>query len=812
MNIFATSAHAYWNVGLPVIPLIKDMKRPAVSGWQIFGSQQPSEEEKAAWLRVYGDGNIGLPLGPASGLVAIDIDTDDPKVLAVLNRLLPPTPWRRVGKKGEVRIYRYNGEKTTRIQSSSEMICEVLSKGTQIVLPPSIHPDTKAPYTANADLFSVMDKITTLPGGIEDLLREALIDAGIQVGSANSNKVINFVPAGQRDNTMVWHAGLLARAVTRGERTLMEALGEMDHWVQNYIEQVVGDPLTSRKAQERMIQFVVRDVTGPRKLALPVGWDDCMTEKDKVDLGLSFTEDDEKWSCTRILNQLVEDFQKYETFDSEGFQTSINVALDRVSRSEGSISLIEEERILKFIGAQSGGTISMAVLRKQIKNLRRGDIEGENHNEIAVEVLKFISEFGEMRFHAGSFWQWKGSHWEVKGENDIMKIISAEFGFYPACRKTSDYSGILRLLRSTADKELNVIRTKGINFANGFLDEELVLRDHHEDYGCTYVLAYRYMPDEAEKMPMFNQFMIDSWGHDADFNDKVLAFQEAMGATVFCVATQYQKAICLFGQAGSGKSVASQLMRSLLPNNSVSSIPPEQWGDKFLPAGMFGKVMNFAGELSENKLLPGDILKQVTEGEQIVAQHKNQTPFEFRPYCAQWFNSNHLPRTKDTSGGFNRRWLFLEWTRSVPEDKRITDLAFKITDMEREAIAAWAVQGFVRLRKQNGYTLPTSHMALVDQMATDNNSVRYFLSSSPLIVVGKERVARQREKNITAQDLYSEYWQFCLATGVQRRVASNVFIRMMHELQHNFDFNVLNTKTNLGAQEVVFDGIALLGK
>ena len=45
-------------------------------------------------------------------------------------------------------------------------------------------------------------------------------------------------PAGARDNTMVWHAGLLARAVTRGERSLLQVLGEMEAWVNGYVEQI----------------------------------------------------------------------------------------------------------------------------------------------------------------------------------------------------------------------------------------------------------------------------------------------------------------------------------------------------------------------------------------------------------------------------------------------------------------------------------------------------------------------------------------------------------------------------------------------
>ncbi|MEY8839290.1 bifunctional DNA primase/polymerase, partial [Cribrihabitans sp. XS_ASV171] len=281
-RIFADTASKYWQRNLPVIPLLPNQKRPAVAGWQLLSGRQPTDEEKAAWMRVFADGNIGLPLGPASGLVAVDIDCDDPKVIAILDRMLPPSPWHRVGAKGMVRVFKYNGERTTRIQSPEGMICEILSSGTQIVLPPSIHPDTKREYTANANLYDVLDRVPKLIMGIEELIRDALMDEGYNVGKAGSaNKVIDYVPAGQRDNKLIWMAGLLARSVTRGERTLLEALGEMTQWVEEKVEQVLGDPILPEKGHKKIIEFIHRDVHGVRKLALPAGWDDGLTMEDQ---------------------------------------------------------------------------------------------------------------------------------------------------------------------------------------------------------------------------------------------------------------------------------------------------------------------------------------------------------------------------------------------------------------------------------------------------------------------------------------------------------------------------------------------------
>lgn len=805
--IFAREAPFYWKAGLPAIPLIGEDKRPAITRWQLFADTFPTEEDRDMWLSHYANGNIGLALGQSAGLVAIDIDTDDPVVLKVLDQVLPKSPWQRVGKKGKVLIYRYNGERTTRIKAADgTMICEILSKGTQIVLPPSIHPDTKLPYRANCDLYEVLGAVPDLPEGIETIIREALRSAGVEVGSNSGGKITTFVPSGARDNAMVWHAGLLSRAITRGERTLLQALGEMEAWLSSFVEQVIGDAITPEKGKAKVVEFLVRDVTGERKVALPAGWDDGLTDDDKKNLGLSFTEDDEIWPSEKILEYLQGEFERFTDYHSKERVNAINVALDKIARNGGTLTQLDESMILRYIASQSANTIAQADLKRQIGILRKGEMAGDNHSDLAEATVEYLNKFGEVRFNANRFWQWKGAFWEHIEDHRILKIIADEFGHYPACRRQSDHSGVMKVMKATAAKPLHQSGLHGLNFANGFLTENLDLVEHSPDHGMTYILPYRYRPEIAGHMPIFNQFLQDSWAEDPDFEDKIAALQEAMGATLMSCATRYQRAFCLFGQPGSGKSRVAAILRGLLPPNSVASIPPQKWGDKFLPAQLFGKVLNFAGELSESQNIPGAAFKEIVEGTEITAQHKNQDPFEFSPSCAHWFSSNYLPRTKDSSDGFNRRWLMLEWTKRVPEHKRIPDLDMIILEHETEAIVAWAVQGFERLLKNQSYTQPASHYALIEQMGQSNNSVRYFLQTSPRVIVGQHKT----QDDISVTELHGEYWQFCLGTGTTHRVSLSTFQKMMKELAPTLGFRESMHKTAHGHMEAKYSGIGLV--
>ena len=104
-DIFRENAAAYWARGLPVIPLHPRQKYPVIEGWSLYANQLPDAEVQAAWMEDYADGNIGLPLGPQSGLMMLDVDTDDPKILRLVEELLPPSPWKRIGAKGFAQQY-----------------------------------------------------------------------------------------------------------------------------------------------------------------------------------------------------------------------------------------------------------------------------------------------------------------------------------------------------------------------------------------------------------------------------------------------------------------------------------------------------------------------------------------------------------------------------------------------------------------------------------------------------------------------------------------------------------------------------------
>ncbi len=119
---------AYREAGLCVIPL-KD-GAPLVK-WGQYIDTLPLESEVIKWR---GD-EFALICGKVSGVIALDLDTDNPETIARIEAIAGVSPVKKIGSKGFSAFYRYNGEKTARWGTE----VEILSDKHLTTIPPSKH-------------------------------------------------------------------------------------------------------------------------------------------------------------------------------------------------------------------------------------------------------------------------------------------------------------------------------------------------------------------------------------------------------------------------------------------------------------------------------------------------------------------------------------------------------------------------------------------------------------------------------------------------------------------------------------------------
>src|SRR6478735_4828249 len=114
MGAYAQCAERLIERGFAVVPIMPGTKRPGfffagmwigLANWQKrFSGGLPPPAERERWAA--GDAGIGVVAGEAShGLIAVDIDSEDPAIQATLRTLLPPTHVRKTGARGETLFY-----------------------------------------------------------------------------------------------------------------------------------------------------------------------------------------------------------------------------------------------------------------------------------------------------------------------------------------------------------------------------------------------------------------------------------------------------------------------------------------------------------------------------------------------------------------------------------------------------------------------------------------------------------------------------------------------------------------------------------
>lgn len=791
MTIFATHAPLYWEAGLPVIPLKPHDspekgagKAPVLNDWTRYGTQAPSEVEQAMWLRSYANYNIGLPFGSASGLCAIDIDTEDEGLIKAILEILPPTPWTRVGAKGMGLIYKWSGQRNFKLAGEEGMILEFLGMGNQMVVPPSIHPTTHKPYVADNHLYEVMDQIVGLPRDIDQQLRELLGNKGFAVNKGTRSSPVDVVPEGERDVQMVRHAGYLARVVLGIDKNaqfpLSEAIEQMTHWVRTYTATVSGDDMDAGKGVAKLLEFLVKDLEKGR--SLPEGWDADLSEHWEANETIQLIREKNKvsrWTVTKAREWLSGKISE-KLGDDDWAMARVQELLSLVAKDD-KFSEMDFRALIGYIqktAASEDLKFGKADLLQGYKTAKReaeGGEDWEDHETIARAVLEQIERVGEIRFDKDRFWQWNGSCFKRMPHEDIYMEIANNIKGSKLVQRHNDYSSVTKVLERMCRKPLTEAYETGINFANGWVGEDLAVVDHSPKYGATFTLPFEYKPELASRANRFFEFLADCWGNEDDFQDRVRALQEAFAASMFGIATDYQRAFLLMGKAGTGKTVMLDILGALVPPEGISSLSPEQWGKEFSQTSLIGKVLNICPELPESGAIAGNTFKAVVEGSPQETCYKGRDRFLYRPQCAHWFGSNFMPISKDSSRGFTRRWLLLDFSNVVPKEQQIKKLAESIVADEREAIAAWAMEGLSRLRKQGDYTQPASHIRRMEQLRRINNSVKAFLDANTNIQMVEGNI-------VAARDLYDQYnfHQKDIGRGIP--VTFERFIQMLEDL------------------------------
>jgi len=312
--------------------------------------------------------------------------------------------------------------------------------------------------------------------------------------------------------------------------------------------------------------------------------------------------------------------------------------------------------------------------------------------------------------------------WSTDGEQRLREIAAKALGS-EYTRKV--FRELKEQVRAYAPVQRDAMGAPAGTVATetGLLDlETRDLRDLNPEDHALFRLGTGFDP-EAD-CPRFKEFL-----GEVVRPEDLDALQEYAGYCLHHWGQPYKRAILLLGPQDSGKSTFLHIIKAILggsenvSSENLNSLVNTRWG----AANLYGSVANVANELETTELESTNLFKTITgAGDYLTAERKGEDPFQFVPKAKHLFATNRVPPANGADDAFFSRWLFATFPQSVPASEQVRDLDEQLLEAERAGILNWMLDGYDRLRDQDGFTGDGMVGAKRERWEMYGNSVERF--------------------------------------------------------------------------------------
>lgn len=293
-----------------------------------------------------------------------------------------------------------------------------------------------------------------------------------------------------------------------------------------------------------------------------------------------------------------------------------------------------------------------------------------------------------------------------------------------------------------------------LNCLNGTLNLKTgKLRDHcREDY-LTRHLPIAYTPKARCKLwlAFLNRIF--------DGNEDVIVFvRKAVGYALTGI-THEQCVFIPWGSGANGKSTFLRTLQALLGPHAQQAAPElltvRRWNQHPTEiAELHGARLITAIETGKGRQLNETLIKQMTGDDKLRGRFMRQDFFEFVPQFKLWLATNHRPVIKGTDHAIWRRIRLLPFDITIPKAEQNKNLLEKLKG-ELPGILAWAVKGCLRWQRE-GLEPPEKVSTATESYRSEMDVMGRFIAEC--CVVHQDATAK-------AGELYRTYVEWCEANG-----------------------------------------------
>lgn len=370
---------------------------------------------------------------------------------------------------------------------------------------------------------------------------------------------------------------------------------------------------------------------------------------------------------------------------------------------------------------------------------------------------------------SGIFWLWKEYKWEIVDNTELSRMLDAKLGFYGQTVTSGLRSNHIEAMkwvgreRRPKEPHLRWIQFKDKAFSLRSKKVHTVTRHFFFTNPIPWELG------ETSDTPMMDKLFTEWVGEKY-----VPTLYEIIA---YCCYRDYpiHLILCFIGCGRNGKSSFLSIARKFLGKDNVCSTELDVLiTSRFESFKLYRKMCCLLGETNFNKIDRTSLLKKLVGQDLVSYEAKNKLPFDDMNYAKIIISSNNLPPTEDTSEGFYRRWLIIDFPNNFPEGK---DITLTVPEEEYKNLGRKVIDILPELLERGTFT---------NQGSIEERKCKYTISSNPI----NHFIAEFCEIEINAfgrfSEVYTAYAQYLekiKRRNVNRRVFGDVLTQEGYEIQ-----------------------------
>lgn len=285
-----------------------------------------------------------------------------------------------------------------------------------------------------------------------------------------------------------------------------------------------------------------------------------------------------------------------------------------------------------------------------------------------------------------------------------------------------------------------------------------------------------FSPDKIffNKLPVFYDenircYVIEEFLKDILSNEEDIKVYYELGGFALLKEYRYEKAFMFVGNGRNGKGRALELIKRVIGAENCYSLPLSAISSENADvSGLFNKMVNLAGDISNTDLKETGLFKSLTGRDLVTAKRKYLTAITFENYAKFIFACNDLPMVYDLSKGFWDRWILLEFPyyfgtkqemEQADEDKkkyikeRDESIIDKITTPEQlSGLLNEFIKGLERLIKNKTFS---------STKGSEEIKTTWIRRSNSFIAFCMDFLEEDYESKISKKDLRRVYSKYC---------------------------------------------------